>query len=149
MFDIYVIKEGDTIESIAKKFNTTLQVIYDLNIFRPISMIEVGKSIVVPNSDIQAFEYYTVKKGDTIYSIAERYNTTPEIFISLNGLKEGEYIYENEILLVPKQDVNIYLTKENDTLKQVVKKLDGNIDDIYMQNPNIYLLPGQLVIYKN
>ena len=148
MYSVYVIEQGDTIESIAQKFNTTPQVIYDLNTFSPISIIEVGKSIVVPNSKIPAFDYYTVKKGDTIYSISKMFNITPEIFANLNGLEDGEYIYENETLMVPKEGIKLYLTKDNDTLKQVIQKLNSSLDKMYSQNSNIFLLPEQLLIYE-
>ena len=148
MYDVYKVNNGDTIEPIALKFNTTPQIIYDINSFNPMTDINTLEYIVVPSSKLQIFEYYTVNSGDTISSIARKYNTTVEIISSINGLKEGEYIYQNEILLIPKEGVKTYLTKNGDTLKEILKKIEANLAQLNAQNPNIYLQPEQLIVYK-
>ena len=52
MYDVYTIKEGDTIESIANKYNITPYILYQLNgINNNVSLIP-GNNIIVPNKII-------------------------------------------------------------------------------------------------
>lgn len=145
MYDIYQIQNGDAIETIAVKYNTSPQVLRQLN---PNSTFSVGTNIIVPKIN-NFFEMYTIQKGDTLYEIARRYNTDYNLLALLNGLNVNDYIYPNTIIMVPKKDVKYYITKENDTLSGVNRLLSGNIEKLLSQNSNIYLKEGQLIVYKD
>ena len=149
MYEVYKIKNGDTIDDIALKFSTTPSELYDLNIFRQDINLDDIDSIVVPSNRGRNFEYYTVEDNDSIEIVANKYNTTPRIISSLNGLKDNEYIYVGETLLVPKQTTKLYLTKEGDTLNDIFDKFGLSIEEMNSMNKNIYLLPDQLITYKN
>ena len=71
MYDVYQIMAGDTIDAIANKFGTNSSVIRQLN---PNSGFGVGSMIVVPVTN-QYLDIYTIKKGDSLYEIARKYNT--------------------------------------------------------------------------
>ena len=71
MYDIYMIKAGDSISSLANKFSTTASVLRELN---PNSSFGVGSNIVVPTTR-EYFDVYVIEKGDNLYDIARRYNT--------------------------------------------------------------------------
>lgn len=143
MYDVYIIKAGDTIDSIAMDFNTTSSVIRTLN---PSSGFGVGSSIVVPKVS-QYFDMYIIQKGDSLYEIARRYNTDYNLLALLNGINVTDYIYPNTTILVPKRDVKYYITKDNDSLSSVSNILGSNINRLLEQNNNIYLEEGQLIIY--
>lgn len=145
MYDVYQIQVGDTIDSIANKFNTTSEVLRRMN---PNSSFGVGSSIVVPKIN-EYFEMYNIQKGDSLYEIARRYNTDYNLLAMLNGVNVNDYIYPNTTILVPKKDVKYYITKENDTINSVNKLLDGNINKLLGQNNNVYLKEGQLIVYKD
>ena len=145
MYDVYQIQVGDTIDSIANKYNTTSEVIRRIN---PNSSFGVGSGIVVPRIN-QYFEMYNIQKGDSLYEIARRYNTDYNLLALLNGLNTMDYIYPNTTILVPKKDIKYYITKENDTLNSVNKLLNGNINKLLTENNNIYLKEGQLIVYKD
>ena len=49
---------------------------------------------------------------------------------------------------IPKKGVQYYITKENDTLKEVSKIFGLKEMDIVKQNETIYLLPEQMIFYK-
>lgn len=53
------------------------------------SVLSVGQTLVIPieNSDIQ--RTYTVQRGDTLYSIAKKYNTTVEEIKRANNLSNN------------------------------------------------------------
>lgn len=145
MYDVYQIMVGDTIENIANRYNTTSEVIRQMN---PNSSFGVGTTIVVPRIN-EYFEMYNIKKGDSLYEIARRYNTDYNLLALLNGLNVNDYIYPNMNILVPKRDVKYYITRENDTINSVNSLLGGDMNKLLNENNNIYLKEGQLIVYKD
>ena len=145
MYDVYQIKVGDGVESIANMYGTTSEVIRRLN---PNSGFGVGTSVIVPKIN-QYFEMYNIEKGDSLYDIARRYNTDYNLLALLNGINVSDYIYPNTMIMVPKRDIKYYITKENDTLNSVNKMLGSDINKLLNENNNIYLKEGQLVVYKD
>ena len=81
----YTIKSGDTLYGIAKQYNTTVENIKKLNNLTS-NTLSIGKILQIPTTEIietpTTTITYTVKPGDTLYSIARTYNT------SVNNLKE-------------------------------------------------------------
>lgn len=145
MYKIYMIQPGDTLENIALKFDTTVEL---LNRINDKTDIKVGEEIIVPNNKEIPFVIYRVNKGDTLFDIARRNNVNYKDLILINGLKEGEYIYPNQELLVPKPDIGVYTVENTESLVQVSNKIGVSIDNIIKQNATIYLLPNQLILYK-
>ena len=64
MYEVYMVKDGDTLESIANKFKTTPDVIKQINDDIDIT---VNKVIKVPKCCSKNFDYYVVLQGDTLY----------------------------------------------------------------------------------
>ncbi len=149
MYDKYLIKDGEDLSFIAKKFNTTEGIIMDLNNIPFPDMIRAGKEIIVPINKEKYFEYYTIKKGDTLYGIAREYNINPDLLAILNGLDSGDYIYPNQEILIPKSNYSYYVTKDGDTIDIVSNKFNQSVGDLINNNEIIYLLPGQLLVRKN
>lgn len=98
--------------------------------------------------DTEYYTYYTVETGDTLYSISRKFNVNSKLVSELNGLKEDEYIYPNQTLIIPKKGVQYYITKEDDTLKVVSGIFKTSEQNIIELNKSIYLLPGQLIFYR-
>ncbi len=149
MYDKYLIKQDDDLTKIAKKFNTKESIIMELNNIPFKDMFRAGKEIIVPLNKTQYFEYYTIKKGDTLYGIAREYNINPDLLAILNGLDKDDYIYPNQEILIPKSNYSYYVTKEGDTIDLVANKFNVNTVDLMDDNRTIYLLPGQLLVKKN
>ena len=147
MYKVYQIKEGDTLESIAKNLNMDVSALRQLNNFPNMYQPRLGEQIVVPIMNSPMMEY-TVLKGDNLYDIARRYNIDLNQLLLLNGLKSGEYIYPGDTLMIPNRNTTTYLVKEGDTLNSIATNLNKNIMDLLENNENIYLLPEQLLIIK-
>lgn len=98
--------------------------------------------------DTEYYTYYTVMSGDTLYQISKKFNVNPKLVSELNGLKVDEYIYPGDTLIIPKKGIQYYITKDDDTLSVVSKVFNVSIEDIVKQNKTIYLLPGQMIFYK-
>ena len=97
----------------------------------------------------QYFEYYTIKKGDSLYAIAREYNINPDLLAILNGLNSEDFIYPNQEILIPKSNYSYYVTKKGDTLDMVSQKFGTTHKELIENNDTIYLLEGQLIVKKN
>lgn len=149
MYDKYLIKEGETLEDIASRFNTSVDMILNINDIYSREYLRAGEEIIVPKNQESYFTYYTVNQGDSLYQIARKYNINPSLLALLNGLNMEDYIYPNQRLIIPKSGYSFYITKDGDTLEIVRDKFNKNWEDILRYNETIYLLPGQLMINKN
>ena len=146
MYDIYIVEDGDTLESISSKFNTSPEVIRQLNGYVP--NLVVGTNLVVPRVTSKYFDYYKVINGDTLYKIASENNIDATLLAQLNGINKSDYIYPNQTLLIPKSGSILYFTAVGDTLSEIANGLNVSVDKLVSQNDNIYLQPEQLIIYK-
>ena len=100
---VYTVKYGDTLSGIAYKYGTTIQNLVSINKISNPNLIFVGQKVVIRYSDInisQTIETYIVKYGDTLNDIAYRYGTTVQNLVSLNGIKNPNLIYTNQVLRI-------------------------------------------------
>jgi len=148
MFESYILKNNEDLNSVAKKYNTNIKVLQDLNNLYYFDDVRAGMEIIVPKESKDYFNYYVVEKGDSLYRIAQRYNINPELLASLNGLNMDDYIYPNQQLLIPKNGYSYYITAEGDTLDEVIKVFNSNKDKFLEENNTIYLMEGQLLVNK-
>lgn len=146
MYEIYDIKDGDTLESIAYKYDITVQDIKDIN--GDVSNFRAGGNIIVPKKRNAYFDTYSIKKGDSLYAISKEYGLSPNLLAGLNGLNLNDYIYPGDSIMVPKNGVSVYITAQGDTLDSVVRGMNANRDVFLKENDRIYLYPGQLIVYK-
>ncbi len=149
MFDKYSIKKGESLENVAKMFNTNVDVLKQINNIYYDDMVRAGMDIIVPKNRDQYFNYYVIEKGDNLYEIARKYNINPELLASMNGLEMDDYIYPNQELLIPKSGYSYYITKDGDTLDMVSDVFRVNKDELMNDNSTIYLMPGQIMVKKN
>ena len=70
MFDKYSMKKGESLENVAKMFNTNVDVLKQINNIYYDDMVRAGMDIIVPKNRDQYFNYYVIEKGDNLYEIA-------------------------------------------------------------------------------
>ena len=89
-FDIHIVKSGENLTSIAKKWGVTITSIQELNEIEDADSIKIGQELKIPLRDQWNSDYpeddglYKIKKGDTLDSIARALNTTVPILQELN-----------------------------------------------------------------
>ena len=143
MYKAYKVGSNETIKDVSKKYNITDEQLIELNgLTREITE---GELIVVPNYN-SIFNLYTVVKGDNLYDIARRYNTKFEYLLEINGLDKDDYIYPNQQILVPKENIEIYVTDNNDSINDVLNRLGITVDKLLQDNRNIILKEEQLIV---
>ena len=146
MYNYYIVKEGDTIESISRETNTSKEIIHTLN-GDYIDMF-VGSTLMLPKTNNPYFNYYKVSTGDNLTKISKETNIDINLLALLNGLNKDDYIYPNQILLIPKSGISLYITAKGDTLDEVAKGFKVTPEELISQNNKIYLQKEQLIFYK-
>ncbi len=95
----YVVQPGDSLWLIAQKYNTTVDDIKQLNGLTG-NLINVGQVLKIPASQASSYFSYTVKAGDSLWLIAQKYNTTVNAIKSLNGLT-SDALSIGQVLKIP------------------------------------------------
>ena len=154
----YTVKKGDSLYSIARVYNTTVQKLIELNNLKS-NILNIGQILRVPEtytkeSEMTMPQYinYTVKKGDSLYSIAREYKVTVDQIISDNGFKTnnlsiGQNIKirsSNEMIeecigpdyTIPKDNTNYinYTVKKGDSLYKIANTYNTSVSDITKLN---------------
>jgi len=146
----YIVKEGDTLFSIAKEFGMNLEEIYRLNPNLKGKPLYVGDKINVykkakvlneynqwkeKNLVIYEYKKYKVKKGDSLFSIAKRYNTNVKTLMEFNNFKPQQVIHPGDILIVDK----IKIIKKYKTRRIFIQPVDGYITSGYGYRINPFI----------
>lgn len=154
MTTVYTVQSGDSLWLIARKYNTNVDTIKALNNLTA-EQIMPGQILRVPISDQAGAgntTTYIVKKGDSLWLIAKRYNTTIDAIRKSNNLI-NDLIHVAQVLKIPvseagSSDINItYMVKKGDTLWGIAKTYDTTVNSIMMLNnlTNDEIFPGQML----
>ena len=148
----YIVKRGDTLYSIARAYNTTVDELKRINRLSN-NVLSIGQSLLIPETEELQSDYliYTVKKGDTLYSIARAFNVTVDEIITLNRLNSiGLSIGQQ--LLIPENGIQIigvvdYTIKPGDSLWKIANRCGATVDDIVKLNnlDSTIIYPGQII----
>lgn len=151
--NIYIVKKGDTLWSIANSNNITVDELKRMNNLNSNNLI-IGQKLLIPNKEEilqEDYKIYTVKNGDTLYSIAKNFNVSVEELLTLNKLNSLN-ITIGEQLLIPTNGIQIlgvvdYVIKPGDTLWKIAKNCNVTVDDIVKLNKldSTIIYPGQII----
>ncbi len=95
--EIYVVQQGDTIQSIADRFGVSVEKLIQDNGLTAPDQLVVGQSIVIAYPQ----QNYMVKEGDTLVDIATSYNISVIQLLANNPyLSERDYIYPGDIIVI-------------------------------------------------
>lgn len=96
----YVVQSGDTLSEIAERYGTTYQTLAALNNISDPNLIHPGQTIRIPENSSSASQYYTIRSGDTLSEIAQRFGTSVNTLVSLNGISDPNLIYAGNKLRI-------------------------------------------------
>lgn len=128
--DYYVVKKGDSLWSIAKKYNMTVDELKSINNLKS-NLLSIGQRLKIKESNDNQ-NIYIVKKGDTLYKIANMYGTTVDNLKALNNLKSNN-LSIGQKLIVPSKN-KIYIVQKGDSLWSIARKYDTTVDSIKRNN---------------
>ena len=87
--DLYIVKAGDTLYNIAKKYQILWQDLMKINKMDN-TMLNIGQQLIVPGNAKEILYY--VEKGDTLNSIASKFGITVEEIMANNNLNTTDII---------------------------------------------------------
>lgn len=154
--NIYIVKKGDSLYSIANKYNTTVEELKRINNLTS-NILSIGQVLKLPSDKANNVEKeentisYTVQKGDSLYSIARKYNTTIDRIKDLNNLTTN-LLSIGQVLLIP-TDTNLettYTVQKGDSLYSIAKKYNTTVDRLKQLNnlTSNLLSIGQILIVR-
>lgn len=151
----YVVKSGDTLYGIANKFGVSLNDLKALNKLTS-NLLQIGQVLLIPVAQGEETPTntttYVVQRGDSLYSIAQKYGTTVATLRQLNNLTT-DLLQIGQVLKVPQTGTsssgNVYIVKRGDSLYSIASQYNTTVDAIKLANnltSNIIQVGQQLII---
>ena len=141
--NVYTVQKGDSLYKIANEFNTTVNKLIETNNLSTTNL-SIGQKLVIPENNINN-STYIVKKGDSLYKIANLFGTTVDELTKLNNLSTTN-LSIGQKLMVP-QDYNTYTVQKGDSLYEIAGKYNTSVSELkQLNNLNSNLLQiGQIL----
>lgn len=164
----HIVQQGETLFSIAKRYNVQIEGIKELNKLITDAIKPGDKLIINPNQPVQNVNeesvipgYHTVIQGETLYSIAKLYHTTVELLRTVNDLANDTIRIGDELIVLPRHgekpgeqkvtdDVEgpvYYEVRQGETLFSISRKFSTDVDTLRKLNNLIdnTVLTGQML----
>ncbi len=133
--DTYIVQKGDSLWSIANKFNMTVSELKNLNNLTN-NLLSIGQVLKIKDSFNNGKTTYTVQKGDSLWVIANKYGITTEELKSYNNLKSN-LLSIGQVLKIPQGKTsteNIYTVKKGDSLWTIANRYNTTVEKIKVLN---------------
>ena len=133
--DTYIVQKGDSLWSIANKFNMTVSELKNLNNLTN-NLLSIGQVLKIKDSSSNGETTYTVQKGDSLWVIANKYGITTEELKSYNNLTSN-LLSIGQILKIPQGKTsteNIYTVKKGDSLWTIANRYNTTVEKIKVLN---------------
>lgn len=95
----YTVRSGDTLWVLAQRYGTTVNEIRSLNGLTS-DILRIGQVLRIPTPASYPYFEYTVRSGDTLWVLAQRFGTTVAAIKSLNGLT-SDLLSIGQVLMIP------------------------------------------------
>jgi spore germination protein len=145
--DIYVVQPGDTLYIIASRFGVTLEALIQFNASIDPNRLVVGQAILIPASPVQPLQY-AIEPGDTLYILAQIFNTTVQAITEANNIANPNLIQAGNVLTIPGWSQVQYTVRSGDTLYRIGGKFGVPTALLAKVNPlatPALIYPGQVL----
>lgn len=139
----YIVKKGDTLYSIARDNNLSVSELKKLNNLTS-NTLSIGQRLKIksdatispiePTQPSDTSNIYTVKSGDSLYSIARKYNVTVNDLMKYNNLTSNLLNIGQQIRIPTSGTSNTYTVKSGDSLYSIAKKYNTTVDRLKSKN---------------
>lgn len=151
----YTVKKGDSLYSIASQFSTNVDTIKRLNNLTS-NTILIGQQLKVPSISLDEgiennYMIYRVVKGDSLWSIAQRFGVTVDDIINLNNLSTINLQIGDELKIPVTNIGKTYTVKSGDSLWSIARENNTTVDNLKSANnlTSNLLTIGQVLIIPN
>lgn len=151
---VYNVKKGDSLWNIANMYNVSVNDIVNYNNLGT-TLLQVGQQLLIPNDGVnmptendEIGITYVVKSGDSLWSIAKRYNVSVDEIKQLNGLKNNMLSIGQKLMMPQTSEYKTYIVKSGDSLYKIARENKVNINDLVKLNNlnNTILQIGQQLL---
>jgi len=145
----YTVKSGDSLWSIAKKYNVSVADLKEVNGLTS-SKLSIGDVLKIPTiiEEETKDNVYVVKSGDSLYKIAQNFDTTVSEIMKLNNLISTA-LSIGQVLEIPvtTSSANTYIVKSGDSLYKIAQENNTTVNEIISLNNlnNTNLSIGQVL----
>ena len=148
----YTVKSGDSLWSISRKFGVTVNELKKVNNLSS-NLLSIGQNLIIPGKkNNTSSNEYVVKKGDTLYGIANKYNVSIDNLKSYNNLSTDSLSIGQKIKIPDnKVNSNEYVVKSGDSLYSISRKYGVSVDNLMSVNnlKSTVLSVGQVLKIPN
>ncbi len=162
----YTIKAGDTLYFLAIRYNTTVDAIMALNPGINPENLQIGQVICIPEKTVSPMPpcphgfYYTIRQGDTIYLLSQRFGVSVDAILNANPGIDPNNLMIGQVICIPHHmhqpgpemppcPHGVYYTvRPGDTFYLIAQRFCVNVHDLMRANPGVdpnNLMIGQLL----
>lgn len=153
--NIYIVKSGDSLYAIAKKFNTNVDEIKKVNNLSS-NLLSIGQKLIIPSNDNsennnESNNIYIVKSGDSLYAISKKFNTSVDEIKKVNNLFSNLLSIGQKLIIPTNESTITYTVIKGDSLYSIAKKYNTNVDELKKINnlsSNLLSIGQKLIIKK-
>lgn len=160
---IHVVQRGETLSQIAQTYGITLEAILELNSQLAPDNIQAGQRIFIPNDRIGTQGILTrhiVQPGETLYSIAKTYYSTPQSLAEANNIFHTSSLYIGQDILVtagangllPPETRSMHVVNAGETIFEIALRYGIPIAELATANQIDITTPlqvGQVLVLPN
>ena len=134
----YTVKKGDSLYSIARSNNMTVDKLKSLNNLTS-NILSIGQKLIISSGSKVSNNVYVVKKGDTLWSIANNFNVSVNDLKKINN-KSNNSLSIGEQLIIPGKSTDenvsttIYTVKSGDNLYSIARRYNVTVNEIKSLN---------------
>lgn len=150
----YVIRSGDTFYSLASRFNTTVNAIMAANPGVNPNRLQIGQTVCIPGSQPPpsgcpaGTTGYTIKAGDTLSQIGQRFKVSLTSILAVNPGLDPANLQIGQVICIPLPGTcpggRGYTIRYGDTFYSIARRYNVSLDALLAANP--YTNPDQLQV---
>lgn len=133
--NIYTVQKGDSLWAIANKYGTTVDNLKKANNLST-NNLSIGQTLIIPSTNVpgQTEITYVVKKGDSLWAIANKYDTTVDKIKSTNNLSSNTLSIGQTLIIPSTSSFTNYTVQKGDSLWVIANKYNTTVDNIKKLN---------------
>lgn len=133
--NIYTVQKGDSLWAIANKYGTTVDNLKKANNLST-NNLSIGQTLIIPSTNVpgQTEITYVVKKGDSLWAIANKYDTTVDKIKSTNNLSSNTLSIGQTLIIPSTSSFTNYTVQKGDSLWLIANKYNTTVDNIKKLN---------------